>query len=462
MVDNGQLIDPGPTRRVFRFGTFQLDARSRQLTQNGYPAKLTAKTFDVLLYLVERSGQVVSRDEMLEKIWSDHIVEDGNLSVHISTLRKLLGDTQSRAGFIATVPGTGYSFVANVQEQNAHSANFVLQSPLSNEPLGSNGIPERLQTNSSEAYRAYVKGRRSLRQLTRRSINRALRYFEKAIAIDPAFALAHVRIGLSYYYLNAYQQVDYERALKEIERSIDRAFELDPDLSEAHTLRAIYKQIYEWDWTSAEPDFRRGVELNPGSVFARCAYANALKICGRFDDARRELEATLEFDDPLALSVNTIIGSLLFVERRYEECMVHLREMLEFHPASFLPHLLMALCLQQIGDIDTALAKMRKAQKLDPTLETSAYLGETLARAGQTDEALQILNRIEASSEPQPFQTFYLYLALGETDRAFDFLERSLRRREIGQLAIYIDPRSDQVRDDPRFRSTLDRMNFPI
>ena len=583
----------GADQRVYGFGPFRLETASRRLWLDDQPVKLTAKTFDILLFLVQRHGLVVEREELLQSVWRDSFVEDGNLTVHIAALRKLLGDSQREPRFISTVARRGYCFVAKVREvryaepvpipgdvpsagsssELASLAVLPFRSVGNNDELGylADGITENLinslsklpqlrvlsasavssykdkfrdpaavgkglgvaavltggvrstndqlvvavelinvkdgvhlwgtqyrqpmadifelqesialaitekllpaltaeeksllenrQTKSPEAYRSYLKGRRFLSQLTTESIRKSLLLFEQAVQLDPNYALAHIRIGLSYYYLNTYYQVPYDEALKLITKAIDRAFEIDPNLSEAHTLRGIYKLIYEWNWPESEAEFRAGVDLNPNSIFARSAYANALKIFERYDETWYQLEKVAEIGDPISLSLNTIIGSLLYDERRFEEAIVHFEEMLEIYPDTLLAYEIMSLCFQQLGDYETALEKMKKAYSIEAGNDVRAFLGAAMANAGQKDEARQILMEIEKAGPPVPLEVFHLYIALDQIDDAFEFIERSLSRREVNHIGLNTDPRADRVRSDPRFISLLRRMNIPV
>ena len=102
--------------RVFRFGPYVLDARRRQLLRGGEPLKLYPKEFDTLLALVERRGRVVEKDELLNAVWLGAAVEEGNLTTHVSHLRKLLGGAGTNRDYIATIPGRGYEFVGQVSE----------------------------------------------------------------------------------------------------------------------------------------------------------------------------------------------------------------------------------------------------------------------------------------------------------------------------------------------------------
>lgn len=585
MTERGELSSNNFSE-LYEFDSFRLDAAARHLRQNNQPVKLTSKAFDILVYLVRRRGEVVAREELLENVWSDAFVEDANLSVHIAALRKILGDTQSEARFIATVPRRGYCFVARVRDIHEAEKNLPPEETIGrreislavlplraigqNEELEylADGITENLinalsrlpqlkvfatsaifrykndekdtsaigralgatviltgrvrsfyeelvvtvelvrvednrqlwgaqyhqpladifelqekialaitekllpqlteaeksllenrQTENSEAYRALLKGRYFLSKLTTDGIKKALRYFEKAVELDPDYALAYVRIGLGNYYLNSRYQISYDEALRFVSQAINRAFEIDPHLAEAHSLSAIFKSVYEWDNEAAEREFRLAVELNPNSTFTRGAYSNCLTLFGRFEEAHEQLEKALEID-PLSLSLNVMVGSTLFCERRYEEAIVHLQQVLEMYPDSFISHVLISLSFQELGDSETALAKMKTAYELESNMELSALLGAALANARQTDEALRILNEIEQSDVRKPFETFYLYLALDKIDEAIAFVEKSLAQREVEHLGLNVDARADKIRSDARFKKILKRMGF--
>src|SRR5438046_5551411 len=103
------------TAKHFRFSDFELDGAKRLLLQAGEPVSLNPKAFEILLALVESRGEVLSKDELLERVWPNQIVEEGNLKVHVSALRKALGQSGNQHRFIVTVPGSGYSFVADLE-----------------------------------------------------------------------------------------------------------------------------------------------------------------------------------------------------------------------------------------------------------------------------------------------------------------------------------------------------------
>jgi len=121
-----------------------------------------------------------------------------------------------------------------------------------------------------------------------------------------------------------------------------------------------------------------------------------------------------------------------------------------------------AICLQNLDEGDTAVFEMRKAYELAMSSEILALLGSVLAQVGEKEEALQILGRIEKDSAPVPFEIFYLYLALEQTDEAIAFLEKSLAKKDIDLITLNADPRADSIRSETRFTAIMKRVGFKV
>src|SRR5262245_39397603 len=115
------------SKRFYEFGTFRIDTVKRRLLREGEPIALKSKCFETLLALVESRGQVLEKDELMGRIWPDTIVEESNLTGYISTLRKALGENPQEHRYIVTIPGRGYSFVAEVKEVREESAELIIQ-----------------------------------------------------------------------------------------------------------------------------------------------------------------------------------------------------------------------------------------------------------------------------------------------------------------------------------------------
>ena len=141
-----------PNRPVYEFGPFRLDVAKRLLLREGQTVALTQRLFETLLALVENSGRVIAKDELMSKLWPDTVVEEANLTVNISALRKVLGETAGEHRYIATIPGRGYQFVARVRRADEERTRLILEKltsaeiiieeheDLSAEPTGGTGI----------------------------------------------------------------------------------------------------------------------------------------------------------------------------------------------------------------------------------------------------------------------------------------------------------------------------------
>ncbi len=572
------------THKIYQFERYRLEAEARRLWYDAAAVRLPAKTYDVLLYLVERHGTVVEREELLREIWRDQFVEDGNLTVRITELRKLLGDTLEEAKFIATVSRRGYCFVARVREIEEEPQIMTVDKTSSENSLAilpfrhltnnekteylADGITESLIDSLSkvpslrvfasstisrfkqseqtaaeigkslsaknvltgsvrqigtdlfvaaelvsvadtrrlwgaqlhqsmtdifrvpeeiasaiiekilpqlgetenrahhqrimpndEAYSAFLKGLHLNAKRTKEAIEKGLDYFRRAVKLDSNFALGYVWIAQSYRVLHDFSILPPEEALPPIRENLDRAVALDPDLAEARTLSGYIKFVHEWNWEEAEREFRRAVELDPASILARYSYANFLKHIKRFDEAEYQLNQALKIE-PLSPVLNQMLGAFLFYEKRYREAEAHFREQAELYPNSFVNYLFLSACSLMRGDFDASLGEIEKAYRLEPSLEISALRGAALARAGCKREAQKILRELE-TAQNTPFETFYLYLALGERDAALTFLEKSLARKSIDHILLNIDPRADELRADARFTQIFSRIGLP-
>ncbi|HVG17904.1 MAG TPA: transcriptional regulator, partial [Blastocatellia bacterium] len=115
------------SKHFYDFGPYRLDTVKRLLLKEGEPVSLTPKALDTLLALVQDSGQVIGKEELIKRVWPDSFVEEGNLTVNISMLRKALGETPNQHRYIVTVPGRGYRFVASVREIRDESPSLIVE-----------------------------------------------------------------------------------------------------------------------------------------------------------------------------------------------------------------------------------------------------------------------------------------------------------------------------------------------
>jgi DNA-binding winged helix-turn-helix (wHTH) protein len=218
--------DDDPT---FEFGDFTLSPKERLLLHAGEPVVLTAKAFDLLVALVRRSGHLVSKDQLLREVWPNTFVQEVNLTVNISALRKALGRADQE--LIRTVSAHGYRFVGPVVARNA----------IVTHQIG------RVTTENADAYRAYLQGRHDWSRRSEEALKRAAERFQHAIALDPNFAAAYSGLADCYATMGSLSYLAPADAFPVARRHATRALELDPSLAEAHASLGFVELYFDWN-----------------------------------------------------------------------------------------------------------------------------------------------------------------------------------------------------------------------
>jgi TolB-like protein/Tfp pilus assembly protein PilF len=570
--------------RLFHFGDFVFDSEGRFLSQNGTVIKLTSKSFELLRLLLERHGKIVTRDEILEKVWQDEFVEDSNVNVQIAMLRRILG---SKNDYIQTISKRGYCFIAKVVEEDAdlqktvaaqmqRQANEITSLavlPLvnldKNEELDyfADGLTESLinllskmselkvmayrtvsrfksqdfdiaeigktlnvetiltgrvrqfrdevtvsvelirvedesqiwgtsyqkstsdifqiqkditqtiagkllpklnpnennllssqQTQNAEAYVSYLKGCHLLNSHTKEGLEKGLEYFHEAIIIDPNYALSYVGIANAYFLLNGFSYTSVSDIWAETNQAIEKAMRIAPDSAEVHATLGTIKYVYEWNWREAEKEFLSAIKFNPNYTFARYWYVVFLTLSGRFAEAHAQLDH-LSTIDPLSVSLHKLQASLLYYQRRYEESITQCEKTLELYP-NFVPvYGVMALSLAKLGEQQKAIEIMQNVYDTAPSISRLAVLGYLFARAGNRKRAKEILAQIDAESTAPAVENFYIHIKLGDIDKGFKHLEKSLIQKDLEHVALFVEPRADEVRNHPRFIEILKKIH---
>jgi DNA-binding winged helix-turn-helix (wHTH) protein/TolB-like protein/Flp pilus assembly protein TadD len=633
------------SKQLYQFGPFSIDAAERLLLKEGHPVPLTPKTFDLLLMLVENSGRLLGKAELMESLWPGSFVEEANLPNNISLLRRALGDDASEHKYIETVPKRGYRFVAEVVElsnapteliveertkatltleqeskaelqrtPDARTASaskslrtwslpvlamvasaasisyFFLHKPepkpspirsiavLPFKPLVPDSRDQSLEigmadtliarlssikqivvrptsavrkyieldqdavaagreqgvdavldgslqrsgerlrvrvrlvnvkdgqqvwadqfdekvtdiftvedsisdrvaavlavtltgeereflkkhtTENTEAYQLYAKGRLFYRQWTESSIQKALECFDRAIAIDPHYALAYAGKA-DVYSANGSMFMLPSEAMPKAREAAERALEIDERLAEAHYSMGLVKLYADWDLRGAEHEFKRGLELKPndGDLLSHCGAI--LIIDNRVEEGLAEIERAQELD-PVSVSVADATGKALYVTHHDDQALAHYREMVALYPNQFESHRGLGCVLRQKGLFDEAIAELQKAvalQRLDSCL---CELGNAYALAGRRPEATQIVKELEKLSKQRyvsPVNIAKVYLGLGEKDLTFVWLEKGYQDHSDHMLRLGVDPSFDSVRSDRRFVNLLRRVGL--
>jgi serine/threonine protein kinase/tetratricopeptide (TPR) repeat protein len=323
----------------------------------------------------------------------------------------------------------------------------------------------RRQTDSEEALRLYMRGRHEWSQRKNRAdVQRAIEYFEQAVAIDPSFAKAYAGLADCYALRNnvAYGPEGTKEAMEKAGYAARKAVEAGDSLPETHTSLGLIKLRYEWDWAGAERAFLRAIELNPDYAPAHFWYSNLLAALGRTDDCIREAEVAKRLD-PYSPVAQQNYARAFHYARRHGEAEAHLRGMLERHPdyPQFL-HLL-GLVLVQQGRYDEAIERLERLRAINPR-HAGAALGYAYGKAGRTADALEMLRDIERLSTPEnpmPAQErAIVYIGMGDREKAFETLEEVYKERFAGLAFLTVEPGYDSLRGDPRFADLARRVNL--
>ena len=312
------------------------------------------------------------------------------------------------------------------------------------------------QTADSEAYQLYLRGNHLYYQETRASQEKALDYFNQAVALDPSYALAYAGIAHVYATFSA-QYLPPGEAMPKARQAALTAIQLDEALPEAHFSLALVKLWGDWDWAGAERELKRAIELNSNFVNGRVTYANFLVQRGRFEDAEREIRVAKQLD-PLSARLGSAEGRVFYSARRFDQAIAQYRKTLELYPDNFGLHRALGLIFSQQGRNQEAINEMRQALALSSHYTNRAWAAYVYARAGQRVEALKILRELEAQAKRERVSPAYIariHIGLGEKDRAFEWLRTAYEERSDHLLNIGVDPVYDPLRSDPRFTELL-------
>ncbi len=319
-------------------------------------------------------------------------------------------------------------------------------------------------TESNEAYQLYLKGRFYWNKRTPEALKTSIEYFHQAIEKDPGFALAYA--GLADSYVVPANRLPPVEAMPKAKAAAMRALELDETLAEAHASLARVLASYDWDWTGAEKEFKRAIELNPRYATAHQWYGGYLEAMGRHNEAIAERKRAQELD-PLSLIINFELGLAYYYARDYDQAIEQFQKTLDldqnFPPAnSFLP-----AAYEQKGMYREAIAGFKTAIPLRGGSEVSflsSGLGHVYAVSGNKSEARAVLDELKQVSgeEYVPATSIALvYAGLGERDQAFAWLDKGYEQRAFQMQWLKIEPKWDSLRSDPRFQDLLRRVGLP-
>jgi len=316
-------------------------------------------------------------------------------------------------------------------------------------------------TENAEAYELYLKGRYHLYKLTPPEVQTSVSYFQQAIAIDPSYALAYVGLADANRALALSVDLPATEFFPKSKAAAQKAIEIDDTLAEAHAVLGFAIFFYDWDWSAAENQYKRALELNPNSSDAHLYYAGLVSLMGRRTEGLAEVKRARELD-PLNLRTNALEGQFLILAGQTDEGLARLQKTFELEPNFWLAHLFAASAYSQKGMYTEAIAEATRARDLSSgNAEAIATIGYALAMSGKRDEARAVLDELKKRATERyvpPYDFALIYNGLGERDEAFTWLERGVEQRDPKMIFLRVEPKWDTLRDDPRFVSLLERM----
>jgi len=318
-------------------------------------------------------------------------------------------------------------------------------------------------TENVEAYQVYLRGRFHVFRLTPPEIQAGITDFLKAIEIDPNYALAYAGLSDAYRSLTVGGEMSPTEFMPKSKAAAIKAIEIDDALSDGHAALGMTLFWGEWNWREAETQFKRALELNPNDVNAHIFYAHLLSNTGRHDEALAEIKRARELD-PLLPYAGALEGQFLNHAGRTDEALDRLRKTFELAPNFWMPHLFASSCYAEKGMYAESLAEARKAREFSPAQTVSiAHEGYALAKLGRHEDAraaLDELLKLSATRFVPPYHLAMIYNGLGETDKTFESMEKGYQQRDPKMAFLKVEPKWNNLRNDPRFIDLMKRMNF--
>ena len=587
------------TKHIYEFGAYQLDVEEKVLARDGQPVALPPKDLETLVVLVENAGHIVSKEELLEKVWPGVFIEENNLARRVFNLRQVLGAGPDGAQYIETVPKRGYRFVGLVREQgngagasaagtsipevpqpaphtkrrkflwawalaavvlmaaglvvqhflrarNASSQRVMLAvlpfenlSGDSNEDYFADGLTEEMiaqlgqvqpsklgviartsivrykhtkesiaqigrelgvgyvmegsvrraggrvrvtaqliqasqQTHvwaesyerplddvltiqreiaqkvtgslsiellpggtteaktplNLESYDKYLLGLHELGQGTRESVMKSVQYFQEAIEKDPKDARLYSALSQAYDAATTYYSSPAEVMPRAKEAAL-KAVELDPNLASGHVELGYAHLFYDWDWPSAEKEFRRALEINPSLPDAQLGYADYLATLGRFDEALSRVQQAY-VDDPLAIESRNEALWIYYFSGRMLETADQCRKTIELEPTAGVPYAVLALVYAQMGKRAETLQAADDAIRVANTPSGLATTASALAQVGEKGKATEVLKQALEKAKSRYICRFIVaraYVELGDNEKAIESLQMAFLQR---------------------------------
>ena len=482
-------------RRYYNFDCFRVDPEERVLLRDGKPVSLSPKVFDTLLALVERSGHIVRKDELVEIVWPDVYVEENNLTQYVAAARRALGDNRQEQRYIETVPKRGYRFAPSVRLITEESDSILIEEQESLRIVVKDKIEEHettgvgfatiaqavahhrvlalasftvllcavaagyfifekrthaaiagRATTNAQALTDYEEGRRLWNKRKGGEQLRAAALFEKAINEDPKFALAYVGLADCY----AFDWPNWKLA----EENANKALEIDPQLGEARATLGFVRTFWLWDFAEAERQFKLAFKLTPNYATAHQWYAAYFIAVGRAVDAKHEMQQALALD-PASLPINADMCQALYYTQEYDAALAQCQKTLALDPAFINTHVYLQKIYAMKGMGKEALQEILTAEQLRFNNPYYVHPAASELTDGLTKNGMKGLWQAQADYSARTGATDVglaeSYALAGDNQKAYHWLELAFQDHEFAFAFTVADPLFVGLRGDERF-----------
>ena len=426
---------------VYRFGAFALEVHERRLAKNGHVLPISPKAFDILVVLVRKATHLVTKTELLDGVWAGSFVEEGNLSVHLAALRKLLDDDSRRPWCIETIPRIGYRFIAPVSSDTAGSGTAA---------------------SGPEAYELVGRARFHLLSASRAEVPKAIAEYQAVIEREPTYAAAHAGLALGHCAEAELRLAEPSVAYNAARASALRALAMDSTCADAQLALGVVLFLADWNWTVAERSFTRALDLNPEHTEALLVYGSLLEAVGRLREGLSMKVKALE-RDPFSPLVHVRIALSYWHQRRYDDVIEWAGKTLALDPDHLLAREFLAGAFLKKADLDRHMSEsLTHARSFGVDEVLLDAIAKAYASGGRAAVIRGVLDRATRGETTIPEMQWALMSAeLGDLDTAFQHLDAALAERDPCLVHMAVAPQWDTMRADPRFSERLQKMGLP-
>ena len=341
-----------------------------------------------------------------------------------------------------------------VEEEIARAVTAALKVKL----LAEKPAPAAESTNA-EAYNAYLQGVYFLERANKENLEKAADYFEQAIELDSRYAPAWVALAEAHISQAGSAYISVDEGFRKARDAVARALALDANSGAAHACLGEIRMLHDWDWTGADESYRRALDIEPGDAGAIRAAGSLARYRGQLDKALALYRRAVAID-PLHANGHKNMGMILYYAGRQDEARLALEKALEFNPGMSFAHALIAQVDLAQGRMQEALAEAVLEKHPISRLVAMALAYHAVGRRKESDASLAEL--IATYRSEAPYQIAEVSAFRGETDHAFEWLERSYIERDGGLTEVKSDPLLKSLRGDSRYVAFLGKMRLPL